>query len=869
MKPLFGNGKKSARLMFIADNPTAEEYEAGKYLSNKAGKLLKAALEQLGVNIKKDCYFTAVYKCPTPNDRQPVKDEIKAHEKFLLAEIEVIKPEIIVPMGNVALKLVHGRVGITKFRGKPIEKEGYTVFPILHPNMIFQQPKYAKLFAKDLQNLVNFLNGNIEEDKHEYRYLETLEEVREEIQCMMSAEWVCFDIEGTGLNPFLEGAKIACISLTDRPYYGVTIPTDHPESPFNEEEKKEVIQLLKQLLENPNIKKMAHNGKFDIKWLRAIYGIEVKNFQFDPMLAHYIAVSEERGNQGLKELTAQYFPAMAGYDDELERYKLKLPEKERNNYCNIPWKILREYAAADVDCTFRLYEIFYPMIQKDEGWKFVYENLLIPGSYMLVDLETNGVRIDPKRLEEFKQAYENRMKEIEEKLRQYPEVIQIEREKHELYKLRQLEMKKPKEERNPEILKYNKYKNFKFNFSSPHHLRELLFVKLGLDTPYLTAKGEEKKMLGQEITIQDLSTGSETLEYLKDKHPIAKYLAEWRRVEKLYGTYIKPAEEWIGTDGRVHGTLNLTGTVTGRLSSENPNMQNIPRKVNDPDSFEWKYGPKRMFVSRFGDQGIILQFDYSQLELRVAAIFSNDPALVQAYNEGKDVHRYVASKVFGVPEDKVTDDQRTQTKAVNFGLIYGKGAKSLAEDMKVSLEEAEEFLNKYFEEFKGVKQWLDKMKETVRKKKYVKTLTGRWRRLPGIDSNRRGVVNEALRMATNAPIQGTGSDITLISLIRINNELKKRKLKSCLCITVHDSIVLDVYVPEFPEVFHLVKEIMENPPYDWVTVPIVAEAEIGRDYGALVGIDSLDDLKGYKDVFEYIDTKWAEKEKKLREEMRG
>lgn len=308
---------------------------------------------------------------------------------------------------------------------------------------------------------------------------------------------------------------------------------------------------------------------------------------------------------------------------------------------------------------------------------------------------------------------------------------------------------------------------------------------------------------------------------------------------------------------------------TGRLSSENPNMQNIPRKVNDPDSFEWKYGPKRMFVSRFGDQGIILQFDYSQLELRVAAIFSNDPALVQAYNEGKDVHRYVASKVFGVPEDKVTDDQRTQTKAVNFGLIYGKGAKSLAEDMKVSLEEAQEFLNKYFEEFKGVKQWLDKMKETVRKKKYVKTLTGRWRRLPGIDSNRRGVVNEALRMATNAPIQGTGSDITLISLIRINNELKKRKLKSCLCITVHDSIVLDVYVPEFPEVFHLVKEIMENPPYDWVTVPIVAEAEIGRDYGALVGIDSLDDLKGYKDVFEYIDTKWAEKEKKLREEMRG
>lgn len=303
-------------------------------------------------------------------------------------------------------------------------------------------------------------------------------------------------------------------------------------------------------------------------------------------------------------------------------------------------------------------------------------------------------------------------------------------------------------------------------------------------------------------------------------------------------------------------------TVTSRLASDSPNMQNIPRKSNNPKEFQYHFGPKKLFVSRFGEDGVLLQYDYSQLELRIAAIFSNDPGLMSAYKNGKDLHIFVASRVHKIPEEEVTDDQRTAAKAVGFGLLYGKGARSLAQDMGVPLEEAEAFIEAYFSEFPGMKKWISTMQNQAKKDKYVETLAGFRRRLYAIDSNDRGIQSEALRQSVNAPIQGTGGNMTLKSITLINKIFKEKKLKSVLCITVHDSIVADVYLPEFELVYTIMKTVMENLPFSWITVPIVAEAEVGRDYGTMVGLDSLEDLKGYKDVFEYIDTKVEEKKKK-------
>jgi uracil-DNA glycosylase family 4 len=869
LEPLMGTGKKNATVMFVVDNPSEFEYKKGKYMVGKAGKLLKGALEQLEIDPDKDCYFTGVVKYSTPENRPPLKEEIQECEEYLEAELDIIKPDIIVPMGNIALKKILGKTGITKFRGKAVEKDDRIIFPILHAEMLFQQPKHSKNWATDLQNLKELVDKGsefLERADVNYRYLETIEEVEEEVDRMMKSKHIVFDLETTGLNPFVVGAKIVCISLTDKTHYGVTIPLEHKEFTWPAKILEKIKQLLKKLLENKS-KKMAHNGKFDMKWLMAKYGIDVHNFAFDPMLVHYLTVSEERGGHGLKELAWEHTD-MGGYDNELDEFKATLPEAIRHNYDNIPWKILRTYASADVDCTFRLYKKFRKNLKENKGWNYVFKNIMIPASYMLRDIETNGIKLDEEELSVYEKVFPERIAEIEEKLRQYPEVVQIEREKHKLFELRQKEMKKPKDERDKEILKYNKYKNFKFNFGSTAQLRELLFEKLGLETPFLTDKGEERKRQNQKKKtdfvpeVGEMSTGKETLAYLDGKHDISSLLSEWRRLDKVFGTYIKPARNWIGEDKLVHPTFMLHGTVTGRLASEAPNAQNFPRKSNDPRAFEYQYGIKKLFKSRFGDEGLILQADYSQLELRIAAIFSGDERLIQAYKDGHDLHKYAASISMKKPIEDITDDDRTKAKAVNFGLIYGKGSYSLANDMGVSVEEAEEFIKAYFKEFAGVKKWLDATRKKVIKDKYVTTLTGRWRRLPGVESNNRGVQGDCFRQAVNAPIQSSGSDITVMSLILMNYKLKEAGLKSCICITVHDSIVLDVYIPELKEVYNIVKDTMENPPFDWITVPIVADMEIGRDYGALVGLDSLEDLEGYDTVFDYIDEKVAKKKEK-------
>lgn len=866
MEFLAGTGKKKAKVMIVSDNPSDFEYEKDEWMVGKAGNLFKDLLTQIGLNVEEDCYFTGIVKYPTPSDdkgvqRQPIKSEIDECLPYFYAELEIVDPDIIIPLGNVALRYTLGRTGITKFRGKAVEKDDRIIFPIVHPELVFRQPKHASHFTTDVMNLKTLVEDGMEflsKSDVEYRYLDNLDDIEEEIERLMDVEWLVFDLETTGLSPFKKDSKIVCISLTDKTHYGVTIPLEHKDFYWSGNELRKVKELIKKLLEHKPVKKMGHNGKFDMKWLMFKYGIDVVNYAFDPMIAHYIAVSEERGGHGLKELAWEHTD-MGGYDNDLDDYK-----KEHGitgNYDLIDWEILREYAAADVDCTMRLFKVFKPMIDSHPKWPELF-NTYMEGSYALRDMELNGAHLDKERAKEFNDAYLKRIAEIEEKLRQYPEVVQIEREKQKMFERRQIEMKKPKEERDPEILKWNKYKNFKFKFSSTQQLRELLFEKLGLETPFLTEKGKLKPK--DQLTIQDYSTGAETLEYLEDKHPIANLLSEWRKLEKLYGTYIKPAyEEWTdNVTGLVHGNFNLVGTVTSRLASDSPNMQNIPRQSNSPQEFQYHYGPKKLFTSRFGEEGVILQFDYSQLELRIAAIFSDDEGLKSAYRNGKDLHKFVASRVNKVAEEEVTDDQRTSAKAVGFGLLYGKGNYSLAQDMGVELDEADEFIDAYFAEFPGMKTWINKMHKQVKEDKYVETLAGFRRRLPAVDSNQKGIQAEAIRQSVNAPIQGTGGTMTLMSVILINKMFKKLNLKSVLAITVHDSIVADVHVSEFKTVFTVMKQIMENLPFDWINVPIVSEAEIGRDYGTLVELESLEALDEYESIFEYIDEKVEEKTRK-------
>lgn len=551
---LLGEGEPGSKILFLSDNISEEDYKLGRINSKKSRELIKVLLEANGMSID-DCYFTAVVKSPMPSTDKgqldPTPKDIKAWTDIAHSEIELIDPDIIVPLGNAALKLTYNRTGITKFRGNAIEVEyggrKRVILPIVHPEMVFRQPKHSDSFISDFKSLGTVVKEGfkyLESSEVEYKYLETVEEVKDELGRMMSSEWICFDIETTGLNPFRDTSKIGCISFTDRTHYGVTVPIEHPGFTWGEGELDQVIEIVRQLLENPNVKKMGHNVKFDMLWELVIHGIDVKSVEFDPQIAHYLAFNQDKGTHGLKAL-AWEFTDMGGYDNPLDDYK-----KEHGivgNYNLIPWEIIREYAAADVDCTFRLFERFKPEIDKNPKFVKLMEQYS-EANYAIRNMEYHGAMLDVDKLNTFREVYDKEIEMMEEKLKSYPEVLEIEREKAELFRLRQLEMKKPKEERDPEVLKWNKYKNWKFSFKSVQQLRELLFDKLGLTTPFKTEKGE-------------LSTGAESIDYMREQHPIVNLLSRYRKIEKLRGTYIEPAAEWYDMKHIVHPTFNLTGCV--------------------------------------------------------------------------------------------------------------------------------------------------------------------------------------------------------------------------------------------------------------------------------------------------------------------
>lgn len=845
---IMGQGSKKAKIMFIQDSPDELDDKKGHPFFGKSCNAVRTALENRDISLD-DVYFTSLVKCIAPND-EPKPVYVEACSDLLEAEIQVIDPDIIVPTGNKSLRYCVGRVGLTKMRGNAQEVElcgrKRIILPTMHPRSVRIKPAYKEFILKDLDTLKDlYVNGMTEVSGVNYRSLETLEEVVEEIvRLKRESKILCFDLETTGKSPYLKDSKIVCISLTDKTHYGVVIPLYHHETPFWGWEKGFIVKLLRWLLEDESIPKVAHNGKFDIEWLYYWLDIDVKNFSFDTMLAHYLCISEEQGTQGLKG-QAWEFTDMGGYDNALDEERQKLPEAIRYNYDNIPWDVLKTYAVADVDCCLRLMELYQPKIEENEQWKTIMNDIMMPASYALRDIEGNGMKFDVELSKHYAQTYSEEIARITARLESYPEVVQLERQKQALWQEREKIKLIPKKDRTPEEQKkfeqYKKYENYKFNWSSPAQLSELLYDKLGLVTSITTDTGA-------------FSTGEEAMNEIREQHEIPDLLLELRKVTTLNGMFIQKLPEMRDSSDIVHPSFNITGTVTGRMSSENPNAQQFPRKAENPLLFQYHNEPKALFTSRFGDEGCIMNADYSALEMRVAGIVSGDPTLLKAFLSGQDLHKSTASLVWGVPIDEVSKDLRTAAKSVNFGIIYGKSGVTFAQDLyydksgknpkKTSdWEEAKRQGNKlvddYLNTFSGLDKWLKDTKKFAYKHGYVETLFGRRRRLPDLKSKVPTLKSNAERQSINAPIQGTGSDFTLLSIIQINKWLKDNHMKSMIVATVHDSIVFDVYIPEIPVVSTMVKKIMEHvhEPYIDTEIPIRADLELGVNYGATFEIE--------------------------------
>ena len=533
--------------------------------------------------------------------------------------------------------------------------------------------------------------------------------------------------------------------------------------PANREECQRKLELLRPLFEDESIMKIGQNLKFDISML-AQYGISVKGKLFDTMLAHYLIEPEQRHNMDyLAEVYLNYVT--------IPIEELIGKGRQQKTMREVPVELVKEYAAEDADITMRLYEKLLPLLKENGVEKLFYE-IEMPLVPVLSRMEANGVKIDTENLKQISDEFAVEIRKIEEQI----------------YELA----------------------GMPFNIASPKQLGEILFEKLRID------EKAKKTKTGQ------YATGEEVLQKLAHKHPIVNLILDYRSLTKLKSTYLDALPALVNPkDGLIHTSFNQAVTATGRLSSNNPNLQNIPVRTEKGREI------RRAFVPR-SEQYTLLAADYSQIELRIIAHLSQDPAMVADFNLGHDIHAATAAKVFHVPMEQVTKEQRSRAKAVNFGIIYGMSAFGLAERMELSRSEAADIIKKYFEEYAGIKEYMNRSIALAKERGYAETILGRRRYLRDINGANSVVRGFAERNAINAPIQGSSADMIKIAMIGIHQELERLKMQSKMILQVHDELVFDAHLDELDTLKSIVQDKMVNAMP--LSVPVVVEINTGANW---------------------------------------
>jgi DNA polymerase I len=580
---------------------------------------------------------------------------------------------------------------------------------------------------------------SIETTPHQY-YLVENEMQRASLRAELSVQSdFCFDTETTGLDP--HSAELVCLSFSFRKHEAFCLLLPH-----DRRQATEILGDFREVFEDERITKTGQNLKFDLLMLKA-YGISVKGKLFDTMLAHYLIQPELKHN--LDYLCENYLNYIKIPTESL------IGPKGRNQLSMLsadPEK-LRDYACEDADLTFRLKEIMTVELEKNNLYA-LFEKLEMPLVPVLTDMEMAGVRLDTDALNQ----YAGELRE---------QIITIEKEIIDLA-------------------------GQDFNIASPKQLGEILFEKLKIDPNARLTKTKQ------------YSTNEEVLAQLVNKHPIVAKVLDYRGLKKLLNTYVETLPQLINArTGKIHTSFNQAITATGRLSSNNPNLQNIP--IRDENGREIR----RSFIPSDKDH-VFLSADYSQIELRIMASLSKDQQMIEAFNNNLDIHAITAAKIYKVDPAAVTTDMRRKAKTANFGIIYGISAFGLSQRLNISRTEAKELIDGYFENFPGVKEYMDQSIEMARKLGYVQTIMGRRRYLADINSNNAVVRGMAERNAINAPIQGSAADIIKIAMVNIHQELIQSGLASKMILQVHDELNFDVVREELPLIEQIVKQKMET-----------------------------------------------------------
>lgn len=783
-----GRGKKDASIMVVTSRPNSETFS----------KVLHGHLADAGIDPAL-CYFASAIKCRNFEMSIGRKD-VKACAPYLEAEIQEVRPDWVLVMGNEALQSVTGHSGIMKYRGRVIEGNGRKIMPTISPAAISRNPGQIASYMADLR----FFAAQVYERSATVKpptihTIDTSAKFKKLKQALRRADLLSFDIETTRApTEFHDTARVVSLSGTlviDGKLFVWALPLFHPQSPFRKSWQKALKQLVPLMAKVP--KRIAHNGKFDSRWLRRFGEADI-DLTFDTMLAAHLL--DENREKGLKpQATSRLGVAAWGIDTK--------------DLLTTPIAEVLEYNALDTYYAYHIYLQIRKELQEQPRLMRIFKFITMPAANLLIAVEQKGAWVDRERLVTNGKIAREMRDEIERQLMEYvPETDAA---------WYPVDPKgRPRE----------------INFNPSIWARWFLFTHLGL--PAL-AWGKLK-----DNGTQDPSMAEDVLLELRDAHPAVDLMLQRSMWNQLVKAFFNAYDELLTDDDRIRTTFKIAGTVTGRLSSgkedvekfasgrpeRGVNLQQVPR---DP-LVRGLFGAPPGFT--------FVEADFSQVELRIAAFLSRDRTMLSLYQQGEDIHAATASWVLGIPRSQVTKDDRKKAKAVNFGFVYGMGWRKFIYTaftkygVRFTEDEAQAIRRAFFEQFSGLQSWHARQRRLVNNNRRVQNPIGRVRHLPDIDSPEMFVRGEAERQAINSPVQSFGSDLCMLSLIEIDRKFKAEQVAAFTIGTVHDALMFEVRDDHVGLAMPIIKDTMEHLPLEkkfgcYLDVPIIADIKVGSHWG--------------------------------------
>ncbi|MFA5132731.1 MAG: DNA polymerase [Candidatus Paceibacterota bacterium] len=823
-----GRGNKQAKVMFVGESPGQNEDNQGKCFVGRAGQLLIQEIKGVGIE-SKDVYLTNIVKCAFPKvNKKPSDAEAKHCKQYIEKEIEEIKPNLIVLLGDFACETLIGRGSIKKIQNNffVYEPTNTKVIPLLHPAYVLRNPEEIVKFREGMQLIAQELHSPDmvykSSIKENYLVADTEQKALKTLNKLMEVSAFSVDIETSGLD--YRNSDILSIQFSWQPGVGITIPWNIVV------ESKVVYDLLKQVLSRKDAVKVGTNLKFDIQHL-AKAKIAIAPPIHDIMLADSL-IDENAIDHKLETMILR-MTDMGEYWSELEKYKLQIMaekkiKEEDFSYALLPKPVLYLYGAKDTDGTFRIYLQQLKELNR-QGLTEFFERYSMPFMPVLAEMEYRGVKVDRDRAFVMLKEQEKLMEELsaktleDENVKKYEE-FRSRKAKEELKEHRKksktLVSRFPDEnvyvEERIKKMGDKWHDEYRFNPNSSAQMKELFFDMLGLVPVKMT-----KPKKGSNAKPQP-STDKDVMEVIaeRDQISLAILMREYALVSKFVTNFMRPVYELSEFDGRIHTNYIQTDVVTGRLSSRSPNLQNMSR---DRPEF------KDLFVA---DDGMVfVKGDLAQAEFRVWANASDDEDMIRDIMSGLDIHRRTASEVFEIAEEEVTKKQREPAKRGTFGMMYGIGSKTLAQRFKITLDQAKKILKVFSERYPVATAWIYSLPKIAHSKKQVRSILGRIRHLPHIDSDDQDTVAKAERQAMNSPVQAAASDINNHYMTCAVREGRRAKIKCYPALTVHDENVSQVEESRAEDFARIYKKVVDTE-FPQFKCKMGVEIKIGKRIGS-------------------------------------